>query len=356
MLDAAVRRLPSVLISRVASIADALARLDAAGTGALVLTDESRRLWGVVTDGDIRRAILAGVPLDRACGSIATCQPLVVPELATPAEALRILDHAPVGFVNNAPVVDADGMVVGLLLRRDIVADEEAPLLAVIMAGGFGRRMLPLTERVPKPMLRVGDRPLLQRTIEHLRDAGIERVAITTHHLGQQIADHFGDGSAYGVHLEYVPEERPQGTAGALRLLKNFDQTFLVINGDILTGVRFRDILAFHREHGADATVGVRRCELEVPYGVLDCDGARVTNLREKPRLAFAINAGIYLLEPSVRRYIPEGRPFDMTDLLKVLLQNGRSIVSFPIVEYWLDIGTPADYEQSNKDLSQAHV
>jgi len=356
MLPAIAARLDSVLISPRASIGEAMARLDTAGTGVLVLIDERRKLYGIVTDGDIRRAILAGASLDHGCAAIATRQPLVVSPQVTAAEALHLLDHSPLGFVNNAPVVDDDGLVVGLLLRKDIVAEDAPPLAAVIMAGGFGKRMLPLTERVPKPMLRVGDRPLLQRTIERLRDAGIQRVVITTHHLGQQIEDYFGNGGAYGVHLEYVSEQRPLGTAGALGLLKDFDQTVLVINGDVLTGVRFQDMLAFHQEHGADVTVGVRRCELEVPYGVLDCDGARVTDLREKPRTTFLINAGIYMLQPSVRRYIPEEEHFDMTDFIKRLLRNRCRIVSFPIVEYWLDIGAPADYEQAHQDMIRAKV
>ena len=192
--------------------------------------------------------------------------------------------------------------------------------------------------------------------MEQLRDAGIRRVAITTHHLADQITGHFGDGHAYGVDLEYVSEDQPLGTAGALRLVKESEQPLLVINGDILTGVRYDLMLDYHRRHGADLTVGVRPCELVLPYGVIECRGAQVTSIREKPRSQFLINAGVYLVEPSARDLIPAGRRSDMTDLIGRLLEAGRSVVSFPIIEYWLDIGQPADYEQAHADLQRARV
>ncbi len=356
MLEAAARRLPSVLASPDASIAHAMAQLDVAGTGTLLLADEGRRLCGLVTDGDIRRAILARVPLEQPCHTVATSRPVAASPSVTPAEALHLMDHAHGSFVNSLPVVRADGVLVGLLLRKDVVSEEQLPLSAVIMAGGYGTRLLPLTERVPKPMLPVGDRPLLERTVERLRDAGIRRVAITTHHLADQITGHFGDGHAYGVELEYVAENEPLGTAGALRLVKACDHPLLVINGDILTGVRYDLMLDYHRRHGAELTVGVRPCDLVLPYGVVECRGAQVMSIREKPRSHFLINAGIYLVEPSARELIPAGRRFDMTELVGRLLDAGRSVVSFPIIEYWLDIGEPADYEQAHADLQRARV
>jgi len=357
MLEAAASRLASVLISPDATIAQAMARLDTAGTGALVLAGDDRKLCGLVTDGDIRRAILARLPLEQACHTVATRRPVVATSSVTPAEALHLMDHAHGTFVNSLPVVD-NGFVVGLLLRKDIVSDQQPALAAVIMAGGYGTRLLPLTERVPKPMLPVGDRPLLERTVARLREAGIRRVAIATHHLAEQISDHFGDGQAYGVDVEYVSEQEPLGTAGALRLVGAEDTPLLVINGDILTGARFDLMLDYHRRHGAELTVGVRRCELQIPYGVIECGGggARVVSVREKPRSHFLINAGVYLVEPAARRSIPADRRFDMTDLIGLLLEQGRPVVSFPITEYWLDIGQPADYEQAHADLQQARV
>ncbi|HEY9450011.1 MAG TPA: sugar phosphate nucleotidyltransferase, partial [Gemmatimonadaceae bacterium] len=184
----------------------------------------------------------------------------------------------------------------------------------------------------------------------------IQRVAISTHHLANRIIDHFGDGAAHGVEMGYISEDQPLGTAGALRLLGDVHDPMVVINGDVLTGVDFRGMLAYHREHDAALTVGVRRCEIQIPYGVLECDGPLIRGVREKPRQSFLINAGVYLLEPTVLATIPAGRRFDMTDLIAALIAAGERVVSFPIMEYWLDIGQPSDYEQAQVDIRMARL
>ena len=221
----------------------------------------------------------------------------------------------------------------------------------VIMAGGAGTRLLPLTEHIPKPMLPVGGKPLIEIIIEQLRDAGVRQINISTHHGHEKITEHFGDGQHLGIELSYVAEDQPLGTAGALGLLKCPEHTMLVINGDILTGVDFRAMLAFHREHSADLTIAVRQYGIQVPYGVIECDGSVVRQLTEKPAVNFLVNAGIYLLEPMVHQYIPSKQRFDMTDLIQRLLDVQRKIVSFPIHEYWVDIGQPSDYQ-----LAQEHA
>ena len=355
MFPMAAERLPGVLVAPTTTIGAAMAQLDRAGTGVLIMADEAGSLLGVVSDGDIRRAILAGAPLERHCGEIANRAPLTIGPSADAAEVLAAMDSARGSFVNSLVVVDATGTVLGLVLRRD-VSDERAPLSAVIMAGGYGKRLLPLTENTPKPMLQVGDRPLLQRTIEGLHASGIRSVAITTHHLAERITEYFGDGAGFGMDLSYVCEDAPLGTAGALRLLEDSDAPLLVLNGDILSGVHYRDMLAYHRDQDAALTVGVRRCTLEVPYGVVENDGAMITGIREKPRMEFFINAGVYMLEPSARRRIPAGVRFDMTDLVAQLLADGARVASFPILEYWLDIGRPDDYAQAQEDVRMARL
>lgn len=347
------QRLASTLIDAGATIAEAVQRLDLAGTGALLLGDSERGLRGLLTDGDVRRALLRGVPFDQPCSTIATNDPFRVEEGVSAAEALQIMNDRD---VNHLPVVDQNARLVGLLLRRDLVRDDAVPVSAVIMAGGFGTRLRPLTDAVPKPMLPVGDRPLLERTIERLRDAGIRQVNVTTHHLADQITSHFGDGRAMGVQIRYVPEERPLGTCGGLRLVGEPTGPLLVINGDILTGVNFGDLVGFHRKVGADATVCVRKYEVQVPYGVVEVDGTWLRGVKEKPSVGFFVNAGIYLLEPSVQRYIPDGERFDMTDLIGRLLADGRRVATFPIVEYWLDVGQPADYAQAQRDVETARI
>lgn len=353
---APIDRLTKTIVSSQASIAEAIAQLERAGTGALLLCDNGRILRGLLTDGDLRRAILRGVPFDKPCSEIANPDPIVASVNCQPAEALRLMDHAREFVLNHLPVVDETGRVVDLMLRSDLVSEERLGLSAVIMAGGFGTRLRPLTDEVPKPMLTLGDRPLLELTIERLRDAGIRRVNLTTHYLAESISDHFGDGEAFDVEISYVREDRPLGTAGGLKLLEQSNETLLVINGDIVTQVDFRSMLAYHREHGADVTVGVRQYEVQVPYGVVDCDGSRVRKVEEKPVLHFLVNAGIYLLEPTVSRYIPDGHRFDMTELIDRLIEKGRHVVSFPIVEYWQDIGQRADYERAQEYVRNGGV
>jgi NDP-sugar pyrophosphorylase family protein len=200
-------------------------------------------------------------------------------------------------------------------------------------------------------MLLVGDRPLLELIIEQLSGSGIHKVNITTHYKPEKITEHFGDGSGFGVELNYVNEEQPLGTAGALGLMEESDEPLLVINGDILTRIDFRALFAYHHEHRADLTVAVRQYDLKVPYGVVECDGPMVSGLREKPVINFFVNAGVYLLQPSVRRLIGNGERLDMTDLIQRLLEAGRPVASFPVLEYWLDIGQLPDYEQAQEDV-----
>ena len=345
--------LDSFCVPRNSTIGQMASCMDHSGLGIVLIVDDERHLIGTVTDGDLRRAMLshiglgesAKVILERKAGS-AFSNPItarVGEEHNVYLEILR--QHG----ILHLPIVDEEGRVVGLITRDEFMPGQVLPLQAVVMAGGLGTRLFPLTKNVPKPMLPVGDRPLLEIIIEQLRDSGIKHVNITTHHKGEKIVEHFGDGSAFGIELEYVAEHRPLGTAGGLGLIKLPNEPTLVINGDILTQVDFRSMLAFHYEQHAEATMAVRRYDLQVPYGVVECEGSHICSLREKPQLSFFVNAGIYLIEPSVYSYIPNGQRFDMTDLIQRLLSAGKSVASFPIREHWLDIGQHSDYEQAQK-------
>jgi len=355
--DQMVQRLDQVIVSPDLPILDALKRLDDAGTGVLLLAGADRILAGVVTDGDIRRHLLANEPLTDPCSRIASRNPLVGSPAMTEQELLDLLDTGLGYAVNHVPIVDDDRVIAALVLREDITTAARPRLSAVIMAGGAGKRLRPLTDNVPKPMLPVGDRPILEHTIEKLRGAGIERVNVATHYLAEQITSHFGDGGKFGVRLEYVAEDRPLGTAGALRLITPPpSETLLVINGDVLTRVDFQRVLDFHREQQAEATICVRKYELEVPYGVVACAGPKVTTIREKPVQQFLVNAGIYLLEPSALAFIPANQPFDMTDLIQRMLDADRRVVSFPVLEYWIDVGRLSDYERAQEDAATAQA
>jgi dTDP-glucose pyrophosphorylase/CBS domain-containing protein len=351
--DASRQRLESVIITPTATIAEAIARLDEAGTGALVLCSSGRKLYGLLTDGDVRRAILHGTPLENACEDIASRNPVTVQGNVSSREAQYLMNQHD---INHLPVLDAEGNVVEFRLRKDFSGREGPGISAVIMAGGFGKRLLPLTEQLPKPMLPVGDRPLLELTIQQLRRSGIREVNLTTHYLPENIINHFGNGEAFGVRLNYLKEDNPLGTAGGLKLMKRVDESFLVINGDILTGVSFHEMLDYHRKHKADITVGVRKYDVKVPFGVVECEDVRITQLREKPSLTFFINAGVYLLEPSACDYIPDDQRFDMTDLIQKLMDSGRNVVSFPIMEYWLDMGNHVDYRQAQEDVRNGKI
>jgi dTDP-glucose pyrophosphorylase/CBS domain-containing protein len=353
--DRMEQRLKDAVVAPGTPLTEALKRLDANGMGVLLLANADRRLIGVITDGDVRRHILAGGSLAVSCESIASRHPRVANRGMTTSELLDLMGGSRDDTVDHLPVLTDDGIVVGLVLRRDLVAADDT-FTAVIMAGGYGKRLMPLTTDIPKPLLPVGDRPLMERTIERLRRAGIRRVNVATHYLSDKITDHFGDGREFGVEMRYVTEDRPLGTAGALRLMEAPTGPFLVVNGDILTGVNYQDMLAYHRENGAIATVGVRKYDVEVPYGVIDCSGVAVSALREKPVQQFLVNAGMYLLDPAAVAYIPVDERFDMTDLIQRLLAEGRKVVAFPVVEYWLDIGKPADYERAQQDVLQVRA
>jgi dTDP-glucose pyrophosphorylase len=332
--------------------------MDRSRLGVVLVVDEERRLVGTITDGDVRRAILAKVSLETSVAALLTrkagtkyARPITAPMGQDPAVYLSLLkQHS----ILHLPLLTEEQRVAGLVTRDDFLPDEQdLPLHAVVMAGGAGRRLHPLTEEIPKPMLPVGDRPLLELIIGQLREAGVRHVKLSTHHKPEKIEAHFQDGRQFGVELSYVTEDRPLGTAGALGLHDPPASTTLVMNGDILTQVDFRAMLRYHKEHEADFTVAVRHYELKVPYGLVECDGSHVRSLSEKPLVSSFVNAGIYLLEPSVYRFIPKGERLDMTELIQRLLNAGRTVVSFPIREHWLDIGQLEDYAQAQEAAKQ---
>lgn len=338
------------------AIRDVMNCMDRSRMGIVLIVDPQRKLVGTVTDGDVRRALLARCDLDQSVSVLLArkagtpfAQPITAPAGANPSDYLRVLKQH---NVVHLPLVDAEQRIVGLITLDDFISERPLPPQAIVMAGGMGQRLRPLTEEIPKPMLRIGDRPLLEIIIEQLRGAGIRQVKVTTHHKREKITEHFGDGRDFGVALSYVEEDKPLGTVGGLGLLDGMsDETLLVMNGDILTQLDFRAMLAYHREHRADLTVAVRHYDFTVPYGVIHCEGSNVTGVSEKPVFDFFVNAGIYLLEPVVRRFIPTGQRFDMTDLIQCLVDAGRAVVSFPIREYWLDIGQHADYAQAQASV-----
>lgn len=340
-------------------IRSVLVNIDQSGCGLALVVDSNHRLIGTVTDGDVRRAMLAAIDLEAPVSVLLALKidsqypEPVTAKVGTGRDELLAMMQRYV--LRQIPILDEDRIVVDLVLLNDLMAIDELPLQAVIMAGGLGTRLRPLTKNLPKPMLPVGGKPLMERVIGQLREAGIRHINVTTHYMPEKIIEYFGDGRKFGVDLNYLHEEHPLGTGGALSLMPLPQEPVLVINGDILTQVNFRAMYSFHREHKADLTLAVRPYEIQVPYGVIECDGPRVRRLQEKPQIEFMVNAGIYLLEPTVYQFIQPNTSFNMTDLIQRLLDASRMVVSFPVHEYWLDIGQHAEYIQAQGDVKNGN-
>ncbi len=340
-----------------ASIREVMASIDNNSKGIALIIDDEECLIGTVTDGDIRRAMLMGKDLDATVLDLLVLKtgslypkPITASERDTPDELLRLMrEHC----IRQIPILTERKQVAGLATLDDLLPEYDIPMQAVIMAGGYGKRLRPLTEELPKPMLPVGDRPLMERTIERLREAGIKKVQVSTHYLKDKITDHFGDGEAFGVELNYVTEDQPLGTAGALGLMEQPDEPILVLNGDVFTQVDFRAMLDFHLQHHADMTIAVRQHEINVPYGVVETDGVYVTGIVEKPTVQNFINAGMYLLNPDVHNYIPRSERYDMPELIMRLIEEQKTVICFPVREYWKDIGELKDYKQAVNDLGE---
>ncbi len=344
-------KLKKFLVNIDNSMREVMACINRNASGIALVVDKDIQLINTVTDGDIRRSILLGMNLDTPIDKILNLSNKKPVTASIGTERDAILDLMQEKGIHQMPLLDDNGCVVELITLDDLLPNQTLPLQAMIMAGGYGTRLHPLTQSLPKPLLPIGDRPIMEFIITQLRQTGIRRVNISTHFESEKIIEHFGDGNKFGVEINYVTESSPLGTAGAVGLMEPSTEPLLVINGDILTQVNFKALLSYHKEHGADITVAVRKYDLKVPYGVIKCNGSYVQEIDEKPEYSFFINAGIYLLQPTVRRYIPNGQCLDMTDLIKLLIQDGRSVASFPVVEYWLDIGQHADYKQAKEDL-----
>lgn len=326
-------------ISDAARVQEAMRLIDRNGLGIVLVCDDDLHLLGTVTDGDVRRAILAGADLEGPVSELMTTNPQAV-RVETPETVVR--DTMVDASVRQIPALNDERSVVGLHFLPDLVSHSRPP--AVIMAGGLGSRLGDLTNDTPKPLIEVGGKPILQHIVEHLESAGVDNLFISTRYLAEKIEDHFRDGEQWGLSIEYIREKQRLGTAGALKYLDGkIAEPFLVMNGDLLTNFPVEELEHFHREIGAQMTVCVRHYSMEVPFGVAEIEGSRIVALSEKPRYDFFVNAGIYFLEPEVLKHIPSDQYFDMTELIETLLESGGKIASFPVVERWLDVGRPDD-------------
>ncbi len=340
----------SMLIAPQNSIMDALKIIDQGGGQIAIVIDEDHRLMGVITDADVRKAIVRNIPLDESCSTIMTTSPTVAKADTSRAEQLDIMRSR---HLRQLPIVDDNGRLVDVALFMDMLTQKHIhPNSVVIMAGGLGTRLGPLTNDTPKPLLMVGDRPLLETILIQLIDQGFRRFFFSVNYKAEMIVDHFGNGENWGVEIQYLHENKRLGTAGALYLLPDgITDDLLVMNGDILTKVDLGHMLTFHGQHGAGLTMAVKDYNLNVPYGVVELDDhSMIKAFREKPNHRFFVNAGIYVLSPSVLRHIPADEYFDMPALFERIRNHGQKLTAFPIREYWMDVGLPKDFKQANDE------
>lgn len=325
------------IVAAAGTLRDGLEALDR-GAGRIALgVDAAGRLTGVVTDGDVRRALLAGAALDSPLASILTRDPIAVGPGESRAAVLELMRARRISAI---PVIDARGAPVGLHLLHEFFERAERTTWAVVMAGGKGNRLRPLTDTIPKPMLRVAGRPILERIVLHLVGFGIKRIFVSVNYLGDVIETHFGDGSAFGARIEYLREDRPLGTAGALGLLPEPPtEPLLLLNGDLVTSADLGGLLAFHTTGGFDATIGFRRYLHTIPFGSIERDGDLVLGLDEKPTVEREVNTGMYALDPTVVALVPPGAPMAMPDLIGAALDAGRRVGAFEIEDDWVDVG-----------------
>lgn len=333
-----------------ATIQQAIQNLDDSGVQIVLVVSEDDILYGTLTDGDIRRALLKGLALESKVAEIAYRHPLVAPLEMGRDMVLQLMQA---NRVHQLPVVDGERRVVGLHLWDEILTPSSRANAMVIMAGGRGTRLRPHTENCPKPMLEVGGKPMLEHIIERAKSDGFVNFILAIHYLGNMIEDHFEDGCRWGVKIEYLREENPLGTAGALSLMsRRPEMPFIVTNGDVMTDVHYGEILEFHARHQAAATMAVRQYELQNPFGVVKTSGVEIAGFEEKPVYRSHINAGIYVLSPEALDVLELGEYCDMPTLFtRVRDHKGRTIV-YPMHEPWLDVGRPDDLEKAHHTIA----
>jgi dTDP-glucose pyrophosphorylase len=338
----------TTVLSLNSNIKQVIAKLNDTGLQIVLVLDEDNVLLGTVTDGDIRRGLLRGLALDDPIESVMRSTSLVVPPEMTRDIVLQFM-HA--NRVRQLPVVDTNYKVVGLHFWDEISTSPERPNLMIIMAGGLGKRLLPLTENCPKPMLQIAGKPILEHIIQRAKGEGFVHFVIAIRYLGHVIEQQFGNGEHLGVSINYLKETTPLGTAGALSLLNQRPELpFIVTNGDVLSDIKYSDLLDFHARHYAVATMAVRLHEWQHPFGVVQTQGVNIVGFEEKPIARSHINAGIYALSPEALSEMAANTHCDMPALFEKLQAKGKRTVAYPMHEPWLDVGRHDDLIQANRN------
>ncbi|OAM92780.1 CBS domain-containing protein [Pelosinus fermentans] len=336
------------LVKKDDSIFTTMGIIDASAVQIALVVDEQGKLLGTVTDGDVRKALLRGISLEEKNESIMNRNP-VVARINEGRESL--LAKMRNKRLHQIPVLDQQDYLVGLEILDEMVETNESDNWIFLMVGGLGSRLGALTASCPKPLLNVGNKPILETIIESFAECGYRKFYLSVNYKADMIQEYFQNGENWGVEIRYICENKRMGTAGALSLLSERPNSpMIVMNGDILTKVNFNQLINFHESHKAKATMCVRDYSVQVPYGVVQIDDHKLTGIVEKPQQSFFVSAGIYVLDPSVLDLIPKNEYLDMPDLFKKLISERDNILVFPVREYWLDIGNKIDFEKANGD------
>lgn len=315
-----------------------------------VIVDEEQHLLGTVTDGDIRRGILRGEGLDVKITSIMNPNPITAKSGQRYHKYKQLMKSK---MLKQLPIVDENNRIINILFADNIETTLNKNTV-VLMLGGLGTRLRPLTNDTPKPMLRVGNKPILETIIEGFKQYGYTNFIFSVNYKKEVIQDYFQNGEAFDVTIEYIEEDKKMGTAGALSLLKKRPtKPFFVMNGDLLTQINFDQLMQFHMEYESVATMCVREFEYQIPYGVIETNGTDLVTIKEKPIHRSFVNAGIYVLNPDVLDYIPQDEFYDMPSLFEKLIEKNSKTSVFPIREYWLDIGQIDDFNKANNEVKE---
>ncbi len=341
----------NILLSTTSTIKEALDVIDRGAMRIALVVDKNSKLIGTLTDGDIRRGLLKNLSLDDSIETIIFRNPTVC-YIEDSKE--HILDVATSKEVYQMPIIDKNGILIDIKDVNELLKPSLKTNRVVLMAGGLGTRLRPLTEHTPKPMLKVGNRPILETIIMNFKKYGFTNIIISVSYKSEIIEEYFKDGSDLGVTIEYIHEEKRMGTAGALSLIKDkLDEPFFVMNGDLLTNINFENMMEYHISHNAIATMGVREYDFQVPYGVVNVDDVDILSIEEKPTQSFFVSGGVYILDSKALKFIPNNEFYDMPTLFEILIKNKEKSISFPIREYWLDIGRVEEFEKANNEYKE---
>lgn len=344
------RDVKKIILNKSDTIFHALELLDLYALRIVLVVDENSQLLGSVTDGDIRRGLLKGHGLQEPIEAIMHTKPYsIIKDSLSNKQIFEVMRERSLLVV---PIIDQNNQLVDVVTLNDLIQKKRKENPVFIMAGGFGTRLRPLTDKCPKPMLPVGGKPLLETIISSFKEQGFYKFYISTHYLPEVIHEHFGDGEKFGIQINYVHETDPLGTGGALSLLPktDIDLPFIVINGDVLTNMNFEKLIDFHNKNNSVATMCVREFQYQIPYGVVNSDQNIIQSMTEKPSYFFDINTGIYVISPKLLSQV-KAEFIGMPTILEQQIEKKQIVSSYPLHEYWLDIGHIEDYNRAQRDI-----